>query len=335
MAEQRDQLQQILRDIQTGRRLLYRRMAEDFRPVARRLREAYNGSVEAIQAEIQRLEIAGRDVTDLTDLLNAVRVEMQNLADAIQDIAQGLQNDGVEAGYRHGLRLLESGGVFTRFNQPTLEAIQAAINYADQLGLVLDDMADYYVQRVQDLLIMGVSGGRNPRQIAGVLAQYFASAGNPLYEAERIARTLQLYAMREGNRQIYERNGITHWIWIANIGNPRTCMACVAKHGTRHPITELLNDHMFGRCTAAPETPRWTELGLAGGSEVSIQTGLDWFIQQDYGTQRQVMGARFHDAWLQGRYELTVDNLVSEDYEHPVFGVMHRRRTLNEILGRT
>ena len=101
-------------------------------------------------------------------------------------------------------------------------------------------------------------------------------------------------------------------------------------HGTRHPITEVLNDHHNGRCAMVPETPAWSELGVRG-QEVVMETGLDWLRRQPAAIQQKVMGPKMYQAWRSGLIDLTPDVIVTT-YENDVFGEMRRPRSVDDMI---
>lgn len=93
--------------------------------------------------------------------------------------------------------------------------------------------------------------------------------------------------------------------YIANGFAVHNCPSCVSMHGTVFPLdAEGPLDHQSGRCTAAPITKTWRELGidLDEPELTPIQPGADWFAQQPEATQRSILGASRFDAWKAGRY---------------------------------
>lgn len=188
-------------------------------------------------------------------------------------------------------------------------------------------------EAVERSLLEGIALGYNPRKVAGIIRNQL---GQGLTWALRTARTAQLWAYREATRASYVANGdiVDGWIWHAELG-PRTCMACIAQHGTFHPSTEVLNDHHNGRCAMVPVTKDWKDLGFEGipDSRPKVQSGRDWFDQLSPSEQAGYFPSRaMWNAWKAGA--IGWDNLVSS-HTDGVYGEMLRLPSLKEMLGET
>jgi hypothetical protein len=131
---------------------------------------------------------------------------------------------------------------------------------------------------------------------------------------------------------VYVENDVERWMWSANIGNSRTCLACIAMHGTIHPSTEVLNDHWKGRCAMMPITPKWSDLGIVGANEDAPFTGVAWFEAQPDSVQIQAMGGELYDFWRAGLFKFDARTVVTTD-SHPVFGEMRHRKSNYAIIG--
>ncbi|RMG77089.1 MAG: hypothetical protein D6711_02350, partial [Chloroflexi bacterium] len=267
------------------KRIVYlRSLARTYRPIGLRLRDAYNVFLQ---------ELESKSSVDIN--VDDVRLSYRVFLEVLEDTASEVQRQGVVEGMRYGVDFLQDvTGVEVRWTQTTVDSVIKTLDYLDRLPDLVNKFEDYHIGKVQAIILAAQNEGLNPRQTALLLRDYFTRGQNPLYEAERFARSLQIYGSREGARAIYERNGVEQWIWSANIGSRRTCMACIVKHGTVHPITEVLNDHFNGRCSAIP---------VVKNAQLSYQfeDGISWFMRQDEDTQRYFLGARFYDAWQQGK----------------------------------
>ena len=323
--DRQSQINALQEEIRRNRERFNRQLARDYTGVARRLLRAYNNAVEVIFDRIAE----GMSPNSVRDL---VQQELQSLERLLAEVAPGLQNAGAESGVRAGIQALNEGGVSVAFNQPTVDAIQSSIFYVDSQPFqdAVRNMAGVHADKVADLIITGGATGLNPREIAALIAPYLQTNRTPLQDALRLARTTMIYAQRQGTRAIYARNGVTHWLWSANLGNPRTCLMCIAMHGTRHPISEVLNDHHNGRCAMTPKTPSWSDLGYVG-DDPQIETGVQWFGRQPEAVQRAAMGPGLFAAWQAGDFEFSPDTVVGT-YTNPIFGNMRRRRTNQDIL---
>lgn len=74
------------------------------------------------------------------------------------------------------------------------------------------------------------------------------------------------------------------WLWHCQLSS-RSCACCVALHGTIHSLSEQLQDHPNGSCIKIPYIVDMP----------AMQTGLEWFKQQDEETQQTILGTKI--AW--------------------------------------
>lgn len=334
----------LLAEIRAGRERQLRLLAREYRPVAERLRDAYEGARGEINAFIRTIPDALNPVgtgtlrddalqRTLEDFQAVVTRELGVLEQAILDEAPDLQRGGARIGAEVGARNLQQAGVTTRFNRATVEAIQAAIDYVDrpEFRLTVGNLGRYHGEQAADLIISAVAAGRNPREIAPIIAEYFTSSGRPMQDALRLTRTTQIYSARSGTREIYARHGVRQWMWSSAL-DTNTCVSCWSLHGSLHPVDELLNDHHNGRCAPVPVTPRWEELGLSG-VDPGWETGPQAFERLTEEQQRNIMGPQLYEAWRRNEFQFTPE-VVSTTYENDIFGTMRRRRSNAEILAR-
>lgn len=332
-----DPRKQLQEEIRRGRQAFYGRLATDASDAATRLERAYDRTLTHLKREIAAFDrwTATDEQFALVyaqgDMRARLERELADLQSAVIDAGAQMQKSGVEQGVRAGVAALQRGGVSATFHLPTVETIQAGIGYVDSAAwrTAVGKLASYHAEQAADMVLSAIAAGVNPRETAKLLREYFVTSRRPLVDALRMARTTQLYAAREGTRQIYERTGVEQWIWSANLGNPRTCFSCVCLHGTVHPVSEVLNDHHNGRCAPIPVTPRWAELGIAGGRELAIETGVDWFRKLPAEQQASIMGPKFYEAWTAGAFRL---EQVPRLYHNDIFGPMWRKSTLAELL---
>ena len=131
----------------------------------------------------------------------------------------------------------------------------------------------------------------------------------------------------------YQANGdvVKGWVWHSALDR-RTCMACVAMHGTFHSLDERLDDHVSGRCAMMPITRSWEELGFPGIPETRprIEPGTEWFARQTEDVQREMMGPGKYAAWKAGAFDFK--DLVGQTRD-PRWGTIRHERSLRDILG--
>ena len=197
------------------------------------------------------------------------------------------------------------------------------------LSNLLDKLPRISAQVARDTLIQGVVLGRGTRQIAADMQQAF---GGNLVRALRISRTETIGAYRRAANSRYQgnRNVLEGWVWVAAL-NSRTCAACIAQHGSFHPLDEAFASHPACRCAPAPQTRPWAELGFPDVPEtrIDIESGETWFARQPATAQKQILGPGKHRAFVEGR--ITLADLV-EPTDSPVWGAGIRERSLRDAL---
>jgi hypothetical protein len=123
-----------------------------------------------------------------------------------------------------------------------------------------------------------------------------------------IARTEQLRAHRMATLAGYRNNAhiVKGWIWYSSL-EPNTCLGCIAMHGTRHPLTETLDDHPNGGCAMLPITPSWEELGFTDMPETrpDIEQGEAWFGGLTEKQQRGYMGDKLYEGYKAGAFDFS------------------------------
>lgn len=330
--------------VERNRRLWTQRLGGEFREVAGRLLDVY----ERLLPELELLTVALGDPDNpvyrnvetaaefdaIEDLRRGIIRDLRVLESAVSDEAAALQSAGIRTGVQSGAELLNAGGVGIQFNQPLVQAIEASIDYVDSPAFqsAVGRLGVYHADQVGDLIIAGIAQGRNPREIAALVSDYFVNRRSPLNDAYNLVQTTHVYSARRGVQEVFRETGVEQWVWSANIGSPRTCRACVAMHGTRHPVDEVLNDHHRGRCAMVPVTPTWAQLGFAGGVDPVIEPGVEWFNRQPADVQREVIGNNaLFEAIQRGEVQFSPETIVGT-YENDIFGEMRRARSYREIV---
>jgi SPP1 gp7 family putative phage head morphogenesis protein len=189
------------------------------------------------------------------------------------------------------------------------------------LRKLLDELGPAAGRAVRDELLSGVALGQNPTAIARAIKQ---DLGGDLVRALRISRTETLRAYREMTYQAYQANGQTvdGWIWLS-AATPRTCAACWAQHGTLHALSERLDDHPNGRCTAVPhlrEDPQ----------PVAIAMGSAQFADLDPAAQDAILGKAAGNAYRAGDVKLA--DFAGHKHSKE-WGSTLRVKSLKEITG--
>lgn len=104
------------------------------------------------------------------------------------------------------------------------------------------------LQTVADKLVYATARGINPLQTARLIG---ADMEGNFYNTVRIARTEQINAFRDLQRQQYIESGIVTGIeWIAE---PDACEICLAgAAGSPYPVNFVIDPHPNCRCGSAP-----------------------------------------------------------------------------------
>lgn len=224
-------------------------------------------------------------------------------------------------GTEHSAALVNAmiGGGFTGLDANVIAPLLDYLRSDGPLYARLKMLTGSTVEAVVQAIVDGVGSGKNPRVIARLIQDNF---GRGLTDALRNTRTVQIYSYRDAARANYMATGFVEgWIWHAHFDD-RTCLSCVAQHGTIHPLEERLNDHYSGRCVPLPYIAKF-------GNPVE-QSGQAWFEAQPESQQKAMMGGRKWQAWKDGKFEFSQ---LSQEQENDVYGIMRTEASLKQLLG--
>lgn len=301
-----------------------------------RLVAAYKRSLDRIERSVEALVAAiGDDRPTRGQLLRMKRY--RELTEQVLDELRGLQaltrhemdqaaRIGIQAGGVDAAKLMSvsitgGAGLAGQFNRLPVAAIEQILGFLDPDGPLyarLQLLAPVTTEYVADAIAEGASLGHNPRRIAASVRRAF---GRGLTDSLRFTRTVQLWSYREASRATYLANSnvVQMWQWSSALDS-RTCSACIAMHGSTHPLSEPLRGHYNCRCSPVP---------VVVGFDPSIkQNGEEWFLSQDEGTQRAILGPGRFDAWKAGKFEF---RSVAGEHEDTVYGRMIVERPLKEL----
>jgi len=195
-----------------------------------------------------------------------------------------------------------AGIVAGRFAPSALAAIIARAQeriHADTIPL-----SDEAVAAMRAALVEGIIVGDNPLTVARDIVNRVEGAFNGgLTRAQVIARTEMLDAYRAASAYIHRANAdlVTAWQWYARL-DKRTCVACWARHGSVHPVTEPgPDDHPRGRCTRLPKLASWKELGITAPEPPSVlPDGEKTFNKLSAADQLAIFGPGRLDLYRSG-----------------------------------
>lgn len=319
--------------------VLLNRITQEYLRAYRRLRE----QIKALQMAAATMEDPGSlmSLAALQNLLTGIRAEIGKFAALLVDdldtaIAEEIHQAGLDAmGYAQlGLPGLDAAELAVGWARVNPEQVYEMFAFTDPKGPLYANLrfkfGDAVADVVRDHLVQGFIAGMHSTQIAGLIQK---ATGLGLSWALNTARTATLWAYRSATHLNYQRNShvVKGWVWLS-ARDRRTCMSCVALHGTVHSISEIQADHHSGRCTSAPVLATYAELGITGLEEESpeIESGEAWFNKLPEDRQREMMGPAMHRAWKDGAFEF---NQLSQVYYDPVYGKMYREASLKAILG--
>ncbi len=330
-----DNSQELSELLRQALRFRQRVMANDAAAI-KRLIEAYvaigarlKDKIDALVAEIGALNPTQGQLVRMVrykSLLEQIGKELSDYQVLLQFEVNQAIDFGVGAGSEHAKRLVElvarQARIQVSFHNLPKEALIQVLGLLDESGPLyrrLQQLAPQTVESVAKKIAEGVGLGYNPRKIARLINN---ELGQGLTTAMRTTRTAQLYAYREATRANYIANSdiVRGWYWSAQLDD-RTCMSCIAQHGTFHPLNEPLNDHYNGRCAPLPAV-----LTLPNPIE---QSGEQWFKQQSEEVQKRMMGDARWEAWKAGKFSF---DKLSGQHEDTVYGQMRVERSLSELL---
>lgn len=174
------------------------------------------------------------------------------------------------------------------------------------------------------VLARNVSLGVNPRVTARQMRDEFGAAET---RALTIARTESLRAFRAASLMTFAENSdsLDGWIWLS-ANNKRTCVSCLAMHGSVHPLTEEMQEHINGRCVAAPRVK---------GANLRVETGAERFERWAEREQRAALGPAMYEAWRDGAVRLTPGGArsVVGVHRNATWGDSVYARSLRAIVG--
>ncbi len=241
--------------------------------IARRLND-FEAEAARLAEQGQRLNVDNSVLRALTADLDEV---MRRNARLVSDSASTIQLQAVDAAARltrefalPGLSDAQLAAIGLTWNVPDPEAVNTLVQFADSAGwqAELERFAGNAANAVNNVALRGIVEGWGPRRTARAIRQ--AAEGIGPWDANNLMRTLQLQSYRTASaiHQTANIDMLEVQIRIATLDD-RTCMACIALHGTEVPVGERIDDHWSGRCTSITQ--------VKGRPRYAIQSGDEWF----------------------------------------------------------
>lgn len=242
--------------------------------------------IEQSSAMRRALSLAGEVLTALVDLV-------RTLAGAGVRRAARLGVDGqgriIASQLPPAMRQAVAG---QRFSDRALDAIVRRAR--GQITSLTRPLSDEATQAMKRELVRGVDIGANPREAARRMVRRVEGEFNGgLTRALVIARTEMIDAHRvaAAGGQAQHADVLDGWTWLAKLDD-RSCPACLAMHGTTHPLDEPGPlGHQQCRCSRAPRTKSWRDLGFDIDEPADqIPDAEDWFRSLPRAQQARIMG---------------------------------------------
>jgi len=300
-----------------------------------------------LDKEVQRLIDAGEKLKADNPVLRALLADLSDKMDVngrvVDGAAEAVQQTGMDAAARiqrnlalPGMTDQQLAKIGVIWNKPDPEAVARLIQYSssDQWANLLEKYGAGVVDTVKNQAIRGIAEGWSPLRTASSIRQI--TENMPGYTANTLMRTLQLTSYRDATAANQNANTaiIDQVIRIAALDD-RTCLSCIALHGTviwegerdaGSPVPRV-DDHWNGRCTCVVQVK---------GRTLNITTGPDWF--NSLPTSRQQEQASF--ASSPAKFEAFKNGSVTlADFVHQhtdgTFGDMIREASLSDALNGT
>ena len=293
--------------------------------------------LDELVAEAERLDAEGQRLRPDNPVMRALLADMDSALDRnkqrMADATPQLTEAGVDASFDISRTLTFSGGgsqlaqLQAQFNRPDPQAVAALVDFTNDpaWNQLLNSYKSDIIERLRLRATFGFVSGWGARRSARALR--LLAVGMPAHEAENITRTLHLVSYRRGTAATHVTNAHLLQPTAIRIAvlDPRTCLSCVALHGTKVPLGKPIADHWRGRCTS---------IAQVRGFNRNIQSGTDWFNslsetrQQQQRSFQQSPGA--YDAFKAGA--VTLNDFVHE-FTDDLFGEMIQQASLKKILG--
>lgn len=264
-----------------------------------------------------------------------VRRAVEGFAERAGPLIEQAATASAATGARDAERLTRAvvvGVLATSLPVEETAAMAAATRPGAPLRALLDEMGATASLRAREALVTAVALGRNPRETARDLRTV---TGQTLARALRISRTETIGAYRRAAIERYRQHSgaLEGWVWVASL-SPRTCAACLAMHGTVHPLSEPFASHPVCRCSPAPLTRTWA--ALLGRPAPGVRETRyvpppadEWLDAQPRSARLAILGPGKLRELDAGRIRLAD---LAQPTMHPVWGAGIRETPLRDLV---
>lgn len=324
-------------------KLLDKGYTDETASVIRAITQATEGG--ALSERLKQFDARAKELADAGQTMSAddpvLRALLADFGDSLRRDAllidaagPGLESLGINAAGQFvrqtslpGFSDAQLNSIGFQWNSVDPEAVRAAIQYtsSDAWKAELAKYQDGIAAQVQEIALRGIIAGRNPLDISRELQA--AMQNIPAYRANSLMRTMQLESYRAASamNQDANRDILEVQIRIAALDD-RTCLCCIALHGTEMPVGQTVEDHDNGRCTSITRIKG--DLGdvifrrYVGDDIVAFKSGEDWFNSLPDARKLAIAGPGAFEALQRGDVRLA--DFV-KPYYSPIFGDMVRQ----------
>lgn len=247
--------------------------------------------------------------------LNSSRAELEKLTELTGGRATGSAKALIESSARMQSRLIAAqlpkgtdvrASVERTGDLPNRQLEFLVRRTTGHIESQLRPLADEAAEVMRTELVRGAARGSNPRDMAArMLQQVREGFDGGLTRALTISRTEALDGHRDAAMAAQSRHAdvLDGWQWLAHLSGTRTCPACWSKHGTKHPLSEPGPwGHQQCRCSRAPVTKTWRELGIDLDEPPSaVRDGRQEFDKLSREKQLAIMGPTRLQGLEQGK----------------------------------
>ncbi len=243
--------------------------------------------------------------TSLEDLSQNAGVRILGDLRGVIDTAGSAQASIIDSQLPRNASQLVDLDAWSRVDPRQVDAIVR--RSTQQITSTLRPLSGQAYDVVQRELIRSVASGSNPKVAARRMIQRAEQGFNGgLTRAMVVSRTEIIDAHRTAAAvgQAPHADVLAGWTWVASL-TPRTCPACLGKHGETFPLTEPGPlGHQQCRCARVPVTKSWADLGFDGIEEPpSLIPDADaFFASLSPAEKYELLGQDRYRAWAAGNY---------------------------------
>lgn len=255
-------------------------------------------------------------------LLFALATSQRRNTQRINNVASTAQELGIEAGVTltRRLALLDLPNIPWNVVRPDVILAANDIINRQAFAVSLNNFNSYTLQVVRNTILEGMVSGTGARAIARRVREVVTTL--PRSNAESLLRSVQLDSYRTAsNMQMMANESVLEGHMRIAVLDDRTCMACIALHGTMLGLNEKVLDHRMGRCTSIP---------IVRNRPVRIQSGEDWLTSQSSERQQRIMGQAAYNAYNAGEVQIRDFVHFTQD---PLFGEVVTAASLRGMIG--